>query len=94
MEFQKSEFLACRDFIDLELFNLAAHESSADIGDVRSPESTNDPVHPHPAWQLWLGRIVPRKRLDLFLAGSELAIRQGVDLRLTIVGGVGFIPGY
>ena len=31
--------------IDLELFNLAAHESSADIGDVRSPESTNDPAH-------------------------------------------------
>ena len=31
---------------------------------------------------------------DLFLDGAALAIRQGVDLRLTIIGGIGFIPGY
>lgn len=43
---------------------------------------------------LWLGRIVPRKRLDLFLDAAAAAIRQGVDLQLTIVGGVGFVPGY
>ena len=43
---------------------------------------------------LWLGRIVPRKRLDLFLDGAGLAIRNGLDLRLTIVGSVGFVPGY
>ncbi len=43
---------------------------------------------------LWLGRIIPRKRLDLFLAGAAEAIRCGVDLRLTIIGGVGFVPGY
>ena len=43
---------------------------------------------------LWLGRIVPRKRLDLFLDGAALAIKSGVNLRLTITGGVGFIPGY
>ena len=43
---------------------------------------------------LWLGRIVPRKRLDLFLDGAALAIRQGIDVRLSIFGGVGFIPGY
>jgi glycosyltransferase involved in cell wall biosynthesis len=42
----------------------------------------------------WLGRIIPRKRLDLFLNGAVLAIRQGVDVRLTIIGGIGFIPGY
>jgi glycosyltransferase involved in cell wall biosynthesis len=42
----------------------------------------------------WLGRIIPRKRLDLFLSGAALAIRQGVDVRLTIIGGIGFIPGY
>ena len=42
----------------------------------------------------WLGRIIPRKRLDLFLDGAALAIRQGIDVRLTIIGGVGFIPGY
>jgi len=43
---------------------------------------------------LWLGRIIPRKRLDLFLQGIELAIRQGVRIKATIVGGTGFIPGY
>ncbi|GAT35366.1 glycosyltransferase [Terrimicrobium sacchariphilum] len=43
---------------------------------------------------LWLGRIIPRKRLDLFLDGAAGAIRDGVNLRLTIAGGVGFIPGY
>jgi glycosyltransferase involved in cell wall biosynthesis len=43
---------------------------------------------------LWLGRIIPRKRLDLFLRGLELAIRQGVRVRATIVGGMGFVPGY
>lgn len=43
---------------------------------------------------LWLGRIVPRKRLELFLNAGALAIRKGVDLRLTVVGSVGFIPGY
>jgi glycosyltransferase involved in cell wall biosynthesis len=43
---------------------------------------------------LWLGRIVPRKRLDLFLNGAALAIRQGAKIELTVVGGVGFAPGY
>jgi glycosyltransferase involved in cell wall biosynthesis len=43
---------------------------------------------------LWLGRIVPRKRLDLFLDGAAQAINQGIDIKLTIVGAVGFIPGY
>ena len=43
---------------------------------------------------LWLGRIVPRKRLDLFLDGMALAIRNGMDVQITIVGGIGFVPGY
>jgi glycosyltransferase involved in cell wall biosynthesis len=43
---------------------------------------------------LWLGRIVPRKRLDIFLNGASLAIRYGVDLKLTLIGPSGFIPGY
>ena len=43
---------------------------------------------------LWLGRIVPRKRLDIFLDGAAQAITQGIDVRLTIVGALGFIPGY
>lgn len=43
---------------------------------------------------LWLGRIVPRKRLDLFLDGAAGTIRAGNDIQLTIVGSVGFIRGY
>ena len=43
---------------------------------------------------VWLGRIIPRKRLDVFLDGAAEAIRGGMDLRLTVVGGVGFVPGY
>lgn len=43
---------------------------------------------------LWLGRIIPRKRLDLFLSAAELAVSKGLDLRLTIAGDVRLIPGY
>jgi len=43
---------------------------------------------------LWLGRIIPRKRLDLFLSGLKLAIENGADVRATIVGDIGFIRGY
>ena len=43
---------------------------------------------------LWLGRIVPRKRLDLFLDGASLAIESGLDIRLTIIGAIGFLDGY
>jgi glycosyltransferase involved in cell wall biosynthesis len=43
---------------------------------------------------LWLGRIVPRKRLDIFLDGAAQAIAQGADVRLTVVGTLGFIRGY
>ena len=43
---------------------------------------------------LWLGRIVPRKRVDIFLNGAADAIKRGIDLKLTLVGVSGFIPGY
>jgi glycosyltransferase involved in cell wall biosynthesis len=43
---------------------------------------------------LWAGRIVPRKRLDLFLDGAALAIRRGLNLSLTIHGNATIIPGY
>lgn len=43
---------------------------------------------------LWLGRIVPRKRLDLFLNGAAEAINKGLNIKLTVVGRVGFVPGY
>jgi glycosyltransferase involved in cell wall biosynthesis len=49
---------------------------------------------PGPLRVLWLGRIVPRKRLDIFLDGADHAIKRGVDLSLTIVGSVGLISGY
>lgn len=64
--------------IDLQMFHLPA-----------------TPPAPSPALRvLWLGRIIPRKRLDLFLNGAAEAIRRGLDVRLSIVGGVGFVPGY
>lgn len=43
---------------------------------------------------LWVGRIVPRKRLDLFLDATAQLIRAGADLRLTIIGGYPFARGY
>jgi len=64
--------------IDLEMFRRDARRRSS-IG---------------PLKVLWVGRIVPRKRLDVFLKGLELAIRDGIDVTATIVGSVGFIPGY
>ncbi len=42
---------------------------------------------------LWLGRIVPRKRLDLFLDGIAQAIQSGVDVHAQVVGRIGFAKG-
>ena len=66
--------------IDLELFHPGVLETT------RSSDRT--------VRVCWLGRIIPRKRLDLFLNGAVLAIREGVALRLTLVGSIGFVPGY
>jgi len=41
---------------------------------------------------LWLGRIVPRKRLDLFLDAADMLIRSGMDIELTIVGTPALVP--
>ena len=43
---------------------------------------------------LWLGRIVPRKRLDIFLSAAEQAISRGWDIRLTIAGDIRMVSGY
>jgi glycosyltransferase involved in cell wall biosynthesis len=43
---------------------------------------------------LWLGRFVPRKRLDLFLDGLALAIKEGCDVEAWVVGQSGFVPNY
>ncbi len=43
---------------------------------------------------LWVGRVVPRKRLDLFLDAGALLIANGWDIRLTVIGGFAFAHGY
>jgi glycosyltransferase involved in cell wall biosynthesis len=43
---------------------------------------------------LWLGRSVPRKRLDLFLDACMKLIGNGLDLEVVVVGGFGFTAGY
>ena len=43
---------------------------------------------------MWLGRFVPRKRLDLFLNGLEMAIRGGCDVTALVIGSSGFVPNY
>lgn len=43
---------------------------------------------------LWVGRVVPRKRLDLFLDAGALLIASGRDVRLTVIGGFAFADGY
>jgi glycosyltransferase involved in cell wall biosynthesis len=67
--------------IDLELFS-------------PRPGMATVPPKSGPLRLLWLGRIIPRKRLDLFLEGTALAVRQGLDITLTIVGGIGLVKGY
>ena len=41
---------------------------------------------------LWLGRIVPRKRLDLFLDAAGALIRSGMNIELTIAGDAALVP--
>lgn len=65
--------------VDLDLFRLPEHPADGKGASLRV---------------LWLGRIVPRKRLAVFLDGAAEAIRRGEDVKLTVVGGVGFVPGY
>jgi glycosyltransferase involved in cell wall biosynthesis len=79
--------------IDLELFHLETPERDTETAKAQSAAGDADKASPALS-VCWLGRIVPRKRLDLFLESAALAIREGMELRLTIVGGVGFIRGY
>ena len=51
------------------------------------------PAKDGPLKVLWLGRIVPRKRLDLLLKAAAMAIDSGCDLQLKIVGRFTFAPG-
>ena len=71
--------------IDLDLFK--PHDPPENVRAAESESSA-------PLRVLWLGRIVPRKRLDIFLDGASRAISQGLNVSLTLVGSSGFIPGY
>lgn len=62
--------------------------------DLFRPAPSGAPACDMPLRVLWLGRIIPRKRLDLFLDGLQTAIRRGLPVKATIIGGAGFIPGY
>jgi glycosyltransferase involved in cell wall biosynthesis len=42
----------------------------------------------------WIGRVVPRKRLDLFLDAGAQLISEGHDVKLTIVGRFPFATGF
>lgn len=86
--------------IDLELFlpkALAGREETGSIDQTKANSAAADLARSSPDEPLrilWLGRIVPRKRLDVFLDGASKAIERGLDLRLTLVGSSGFIRGY
>jgi glycosyltransferase involved in cell wall biosynthesis len=52
------------------------------------------PRHERPYRFLWLGRIDPRKRLDLMLDGFAYLLERRSDIHLHIVGRTSYAPGY
>lgn len=42
---------------------------------------------------LWVGRVVPRKRLDLFLGAGKALVDTGLDVHLDVIGGFPFAGG-
>lgn len=66
--------------IDLELFKLNSN--------IVNRQQNKDKVF------LWLGRCVPRKRLDLLLEAYALVLKERQDVRLKIFGGFGYNQGY
>lgn len=82
-----------------ELYHLPASGLASipypmDLEHFRVPHADPDDKPTEELRILWLGRIIPRKRLDLFLDGAALAIRQGIKVRISIVGGAPMFPGY
>lgn len=65
--------------IDLELFK---------------PDPAVPSAHPGGKTLLWLGRSVPRKRLDLMMDALALVFRERQNLRFMIVGDFAYAPGY
>jgi glycosyltransferase involved in cell wall biosynthesis len=43
---------------------------------------------------LCLGRLDPRKRLDLLLTAFELVVKERPDVKLKVIGGFNYVPGY
>lgn len=43
---------------------------------------------------LYLGRVDPRKRLDLLLAAYALVLQERQDVKLKIIGGMSYVKGY
>jgi glycosyltransferase involved in cell wall biosynthesis len=94
--------------IDLKLFRPKASSAKRGSDPINEPKTScaaadlnlSSPDGPilnslnGPLRILWLGRIVPRKRLDVFLDGALRAINQGIDLKITMVGSSGFVSGY
>ena len=54
-----------------------------------APRPSDEPLR-----LFWLGRFIPRKRLDLLLDGLAMAIDRGLDVEAWIVGRSGLVPGY
>jgi glycosyltransferase involved in cell wall biosynthesis len=70
-----------------------AYPMNLSLFSVREPPNSHTGEPTDPLRVLWLGRIVPRKRLDLLLDGARRAIDGGTSLKLKIVGRFGFAPG-
>lgn len=69
--------------VDLDVFRPARRPDYETVHDGGTPFEV-----------LWIGRIVPRKRLDLFLDAGAHLIRNGYNVKLTVVGGYPFARAY
>lgn len=58
------------------------------------PDSNVSPRYPGRRTFLWLGRIDPRKRLDLLLDAFALLLEKRRDVHLEIIGRFTYAPGY
>jgi glycosyltransferase involved in cell wall biosynthesis len=83
------EFLSSYGISPLKIHSLAYPVDLKQFTPPAGDRSVNGPKT-----VLWLGRAVPRKRLDLFLDACMQLINRGVDLEILVVGDFRFTPGY
>ena len=57
------------------------------------PEQDAEPRHPGRTTLLWLGRVDPRKRLDLLMPAFQRLIDAGMDVHLEIIARFSYAPG-